>query len=340
VADVGPQAGPVGDLERLVEHRDLARVDRVVGAAVGEGEVAEQPDRADGAAGLGLRGGLAQLGPVGGGSAVAVQAGVGLEVQPGRGPGAAGSGDGVVELLPAADAEVDAGAHRVVQRLAGGVQPGQHRRLDPGRAQLQGLLEERDAEPGRPALERGPGAGEQPVAVAVGLDHGHHRGPAGGVLAQRGGVGAQGRQLDPGLRAGHAQESVRCAVRPSGNTRAPRSEPDVARRPAAASGSGRCWQVLPDGRSGYGRRTARAASGQASSTAEALVGRAGAASDPASPCRCAPTAPASSGSSPPASSAPVPPASTSPVPAVASAGVPVRLTRHGRRVRRPRWRRP
>jgi hypothetical protein len=66
VAQLRAQPGPLGDLERLAEDPDLPAVDRVVGPPSAKAKWLHTPDDLDLAAGLRLRRGLAQRGPVGG----------------------------------------------------------------------------------------------------------------------------------------------------------------------------------------------------------------------------------------------------------------------------------
>ena len=117
-----------------------------------------------------------QLGPVAAGGAAAGEPGVDLEVHPGPAAGGAGGGDHLGERPGRGDRDVHVRGDRGGQVLAGHGEPGQQRRGDPGGAQRQRLLQERDAEPARPAGQRGPGGREHAVPVAVGLDHGHHPG--------------------------------------------------------------------------------------------------------------------------------------------------------------------
>ena len=72
----------------------------------------------------------------------------------------------------------------------------------PARAQRERLVDDRGAQPGRPAGQRGARGRHQPVAVAVGLDDGHDLGRGAGL--ERRDVLADRREVDDGFGAQHA----------------------------------------------------------------------------------------------------------------------------------------
>ena len=84
-------------------------------------------------------------------------------------------------------------------------------RGDPGRPQRERLVQDGDPEGVRTAGEHRAGGRDQPVAVAVGLDHRHQR--AADALPQHRGVGGDRVEVDDDLGAGgcgrHAPESPR-----------------------------------------------------------------------------------------------------------------------------------
>ena len=194
-------------------------------------------------------------GPVRAGGSAAAQPGIGLEVQPGRDPGA---GRRVGRTRPSvrgrAGGDVDARADGV-----GGFADGhqaQHRGGDPGRPQRQRLGQVGGAEPARAAGQRGPGRGDHAVPVPVRLDHGHHLAAA-DMLPQRRDVAADRGQVDDRLPV-HDARSCRRHAADGGRQRgddvvgadrglarlrlardAPRARPGTARPPAAASRAAR-----------------------------------------------------------------------------------------------------
>ena len=198
VAHLGPDAGPLGHRQRVGERRGLAR-DRRVPRRVRVGEVRPDAHHPHGVVGLGLAGGVDHVGPVGHHRATTAEAGVDLEVHPRRRTRLACRRRDRLHRPHRAGREVDVGADPLDPLLVAPGQPGQHPRPGHARsAQRQRLLEQGGAEPGRAALHRGLRRGHQPVAVAVGLDHGHHLGA--GPAAQRLDVRADRPEVDLHLR--------------------------------------------------------------------------------------------------------------------------------------------
>ena len=192
--------GSLGERDGLGEGGPLGQHGRVVGR-VGPGQVRPDPDHLEHA--LGLRGHRSsqQRRQLAGRHAAAPQAGVHLHVHP---SGAARRAYGVQHLTERprpAHRHVDVGLEQLVEGRLGGVQPGQHAGRDAAGAQLERLGRLRDAEPGGAAGQSRPGARQQPVPVAVRLDHCHHLG-GGGVPGQRGDVRADGGEVDHCLGGG------------------------------------------------------------------------------------------------------------------------------------------
>ena len=218
VAD-GVEAAVAGGLPRGVQAGGLL-VERGVARRVGVRQV--RPDRDDlrGAVGLGLGGGVEQVGPFGGLHAVAGEPGVDLEVQPGRAARLSRARQHGGEVGAGGDGEVDVGGHRGGEVVVGDVQPGEHPDAEPRGAQLQGLLDRADAQPGGARRERGTGDRDGAVPVAVGLDHHHQRGVGCGG-AQHVDVVPDGGEIDErlGARAVHPRilsSDYRAASRASG----------------------------------------------------------------------------------------------------------------------------
>ena len=116
--------------------------------------------------------------------AVAVQPGVHLDGDVGGDAGAAAPRPAARRAgAPRTRAICDIGLQRGGEVGARRMQPGQHRRGDAVAAQRQRLVDGGDAEFGRARGQRGPGDLGGAVAVAVGLDDGHHLRRT-GVLAQ------------------------------------------------------------------------------------------------------------------------------------------------------------
>ena len=201
VPDLGRDARLLGVRDRVDERGQLGR-DRGVPGQVGAGEVGPQARHLEPPGGLGGQGGLHHGGPVGAGGAAAGQAGVGLQVQPGRD---ARAGRGLGHLGHDRDrgcGDVDARADRV-RRLTDGHQA-QHRGGDPGRPQRERLGQVGGAEPGRAAGQRGPRRRDHAVPVPVRLDHGHHLAAA-DPLAQGRDVAGDRAEVDAGLPLGGCQ---------------------------------------------------------------------------------------------------------------------------------------
>ena len=206
VPHFGAHPRRLGVPEGVLKGRQLT-VDRGVSRLVRAGEV--RPDAGDPKQPVPL--GLDRLvhheRPVVRLQAVAAEPGVRLELDP-RGP--AGPLDGVEDRVQrplAGDGDVDVGAHQRLEVVAGGVQPGQDRRLDPGRAQRERLLGHRGADPGGSGLEGGAGAGDHAVSVGVGLHHGHDL-RRGRDLAQPPDVRPKRVEVDPGFESGGRQRGV------------------------------------------------------------------------------------------------------------------------------------
>ena len=106
------------------------------------------------------------------GAAVAAQTGVDLQMHPGWAllfPGCCHN----VREFPTGNAEIDPGLDRGAEVSCRGVQPGQDRRLDAGRPQLQRFADVRHTDPGGSGLQRGRRHRHRAMAVPIGLDHCH-----------------------------------------------------------------------------------------------------------------------------------------------------------------------
>ena len=204
-----PQAGLAGHRERALEDGALlgrgARVRFVRAGEVGpHARDVHVPGVLRGA------GGRDEARPLLGARAEPAHAGVDLEVDPGGAPGAPGGVDHLRERPRRADRQVDVRRQGLVERCAGGVDPGQDPRRDgvpvprrrirvprgaaggraPGRpggrawdprgvesgAQHERLGELGDAQPGGAARQCGAGDRDEPVPVGVRLDHREDRG--------------------------------------------------------------------------------------------------------------------------------------------------------------------
>src|SRR6266542_4883123 len=221
-----------------------------------------------------------------------VHPGVGLHVDDGSDPGLVAGPHESPETLLCIDGQRDVRPERV------GLGPrrdlGQHqdRRGESRSAELEGLFQERHAEPGRAGLQRGAGSLQRAVAVPVRLHHGHE---LGALRLHEPHVVAYGVEVD--LRDRRTERAL-------GGGRGPAA----GRQPAS--------------------RSARTAAGTWSRTSSEVApspSRAPARS-PARPCTYAPAQAASAGTSPRARNAAMTPVSTSPVPAVARTGPPVAFT--------------
>lgn len=200
VAHLGSEARLVRVRQSLLENADL-RGDRRMTGLVRAGEVRPDAGDLEQALGLGLEAVLDELGPVGGLPAVPPESRVDLELDPGPATRRLRRGDDLAQGPHATDRDIDIRLDRGPPGPARRPQPAQHPRVveaDPGGAQGQRLLRRRGAHPGRARLNRGLGAGHHPVAVPVGLDHGHECGPR-RPGTQSSHIGAQRGQID--LRA-------------------------------------------------------------------------------------------------------------------------------------------
>ncbi len=173
VAHLRPQPGRLGDGECVTEGAFLRVVRGVVGL-VAAGEVG--PDAGDGPVPALLTGaGLADHGrPVGGGGAAAGEAGVDLELEPGRAAGVADPGGDLLELGDGVGGDVDVGGDRGRVVLPRHAEPAEHPPGVTAPAQDERLVDGGHAEPGGAALAGRPARGQDAVAVAVGLHDRHH----------------------------------------------------------------------------------------------------------------------------------------------------------------------
>ena len=204
---VGQRGGRVGKVAQPWAHPGALepgdRVDEalLLGAhgrvprGVGPGEVRPDAGDLDGPLGLGPGGGLDEVVPVGAERPAPRQARVDLELEARGRPALPGGVDHGFEGPARPCGDVDAGGDGAGNVGTGREDPGQQGCRDPRAAQLERLGELGDPEPGGTAAQRGPGRRNQPVAVAVGLDDGHHLGGT-GAAAEFGDVVADRVEVD------------------------------------------------------------------------------------------------------------------------------------------------
>jgi hypothetical protein len=131
VAHLGPDAGTLGHRQRVGERCGLAQ-DRRVPRRVRVGEVRPDAHNPDRVVGLGLAGGVDDIGPVGHHRATTAEAGVDLEVHPRRRTRLARRRRNRLHRPHCAGREVDVGADPLDPSLVAPGEPGQHPR--PGHA--------------------------------------------------------------------------------------------------------------------------------------------------------------------------------------------------------------
>jgi hypothetical protein len=151
---------------------------------------------------------------------------------------------------------IDVGLDRLAPGPARRPQPAHHPAAEPGRPQGERLLRRRGAQPGRPGLQRGTGAGHRPVPVRIGFDDGHElratrpRAKYTHVGAQCGEVdlctGSQGRCL---IHRAQSLRGVRQTLRAAGRERPVTKGTRRATHVHVSGGAAR----VPDGRRGPGR---------------------------------------------------------------------------------------
>ena len=164
---------------------------------VGDRQVGEDADHPQQPLLLVLHGPVDQVLPERRRAAVAAQPGIDLQVHACRPFEPPGRLDHRLQF-PTGHADVDPRLDARGEVRVRGVQPGQDGRVDARRAQGQPLGEVRNAQPGCPGFQCGPGHRDGAVAVGVRLDHRHHTGRS-RDLAQVPHVGADGGQVNDGL---------------------------------------------------------------------------------------------------------------------------------------------
>ncbi len=219
MAHLGSEPDGVRDLERGTERRLLGLVGRVLGL-VAAGEVGPDPGHPHRPVLLRSRCRRDDGGPVGGCGTAAAQSGVHLELEQRRPAEAPGRGRDLTDLLDGGRREVDPGVHRRGVVLPGHRQPRQHPAGVAGGAQRERLLEEGDPEPGRATGPGRPGHRHHAVAVAVGLDHGHHPSRCGASDEGRD-VGTDRVEVDHELGPGLAHGASSSRAQTSPGPRAP-----------------------------------------------------------------------------------------------------------------------
>ena len=253
-----------GDGDGLLEDPHLG-ADRRVGGRVGVGHVAPQPDDARRRPSACARAAAAtSAGQSVGRRALAGEPGVDLEVHAGGAAGGAGGGDHLgqapVGVRPRPRRRRSSAAAKSVPGPCSQASTGA---VTPAGAQRQRLVEDGDPEGVRAAGEDGAGGRDQPVAVAVGLDHRHQR--AADPLAQHRGVGGDRVEVDDDLGAGGCGSSrPRVSQAGAPGPRAPGRSPPGSRRTRSPATSGpRSRGELPGpavqvggDRAGLGRRQA------------------------------------------------------------------------------------
>ena len=158
---IGVEAAVAGGLPGGVQAGGL-EVERRVVRRVGVREVRPDGDDLRGAVGLGLGGGVEQVGPVGGLHAVAGEPGVDLEVQPGGAPGLRAPASTAARWAREATDRSMSAATAAAKSSSGTCSQDSTGAAMPRGAQLERLVDRADAQPGGARRERGLGDGTAP----------------------------------------------------------------------------------------------------------------------------------------------------------------------------------
>ena len=193
VHEFGLEPGGARRLKGFGEGGDLCGIR--VGAGVGKVAPHAANDEPAGALVRGC--GLDEFEPLRGIRSVTAQTGVDLQLHE-RPTGCRGH---PLELLRVAHADVDAALDRGREVDVGFVEPGEDRRGDTRRAQLERLGEVGRAQPGRAGLDHRASHRHRTVSVGVGL-HDHHGGSGRSRRGQHGEIRPDRVEVDEGF-AGH-----------------------------------------------------------------------------------------------------------------------------------------
>ena len=182
--------------------------------------------------GRGAAQGVEYVRVVAGADPVAAQSGVDLDRDVGGASGALHRVENTVQLAHRRHPDVHIGHQGGAEVRVRRVQPGQHRGGDAVGAQRQSIVEGRHAQFRGAGRQGGAGHLGRAVAVAVGLDHGHHRrGP--GVLLEHPDVVGDGVKVDDGF-------AVHATVHATARQRCGLHDHDCPRLDAHAGGTSQC----------------------------------------------------------------------------------------------------